>query len=903
MCFYNVRNNISHSLKNGPNFIVDFKENTHFMRNLFLLFFVSLFFASQSFAQITSSPSGGNWSDNATWVGGIVPTATDAVIIADGAVVTVDIPADALSVVVGQGISGTLTFDAINAQTLTVASDVTVSAGGALQADNAGTQTGHALILGGNLVNNGTLDLSSNAGASGIQLAFTGASNATFSGNGAITDVYRIIVNKGTDVTSILELNPDSFSFEGATVTPGADEGFLTLLNGMFKISGSFSMENGLFTGLNNYTVPPSAGIWFNNPNYTVAARNGTAYIEGTLIMDAGILNVGTSVDNRLGYIDGAVVTINGGIINVASRFSATTTFGVKYTQTGGTLNVNTVGSTSSTYASFDIRDIDVSTFTMSGGNIVLQNPSAGGAGPRDFQNRPAVVNITGGNLIVGNSSTAAAQTFYLQGVAPNLVINNSPGGHTARLFDNLEVKLNTDIPAGTTLQLDDGTTGYQYTQTGASFVNSGTFNATVAGSRLIFAGAGQAQTYSGDGTIVTPIESLEINNTAGVTIANSIASEIISNELVMTSGDINTGIHTLVVGTGTATPGSLQYTAGTVVGKLKRWVDAVTGNTDFPVGIAGITRSASIDFTSAPATGGTLTAEWISLPGGDNGLPLIDGIYLVTNTSSEGYWNVTAGDGLSGGIYTGTFNANGLITITDFSQLVLVKRANNAAPWTLDGTHVITTGSNSAAVLSRTGMSGFSDFGIGGDITSLPISIDYFRGTKQTSGHLLNWKVNCVGSPTAILTLERSGNSRDFSVINSITATALRCLQPFNYTDASPMPGINYYRLKMTDADGRTNYSSIIALLNNSRGFEVTAVIPNPVITSTSLSIASASKENGTLVVSDMTGKQVLRKGISLVAGSNLIPLDMSGYPAGVYNVVIVNTAGEKRLLSLVKQ
>lgn len=873
------------------------------MRKLFLLLIISFICQLKSFAQITSSATGGNWSDNATWVGGIIPTATDAVIIADGAVVTVNVPADALSLVVGQGTSGTLTFDALNAQTLTVASDVTVSSGGTLQADNAGTQTGHTLIVGGNLLNNGTLDLSSNAGASGIQLAFTGASNASFSGNGALTDVYRIIVNKGTDATSVLELNTTSFSFEGATTTAGSDPGFLTLINGMFKISGSFSMENGLFTGINNYTVPPSAGIWFNNPNYTVAARNGTAYIEGTLIMDAGILNVGTDIDNRLGYIDGAVVTINGGIINVASRFSATTTFGVQYTQTGGTLNVNTVGSSSSTYASFDIRDIDVSSFTMSGGNIVLQNPSAGGAGPRDFQNRPAIVNITGGNLIIGNNNTSPAQTFYLQGVAPNLVINNSPGGHTARLVNNLEVKLNTSIPAGSTLQLDDGTTGYQYTQTGASFVNSGTLNATVAGSRLIFAGAGQPQTYSGDGTIVNPIASFEINNTAGLTIANTIASEINFNELVMTAGDINTGIHTMVIGTATATPGTLVYSSGTIVGKLKRWIDAVTGNTGFPVGIAGVTRNASIDFTSAPVTGGTLTAEWISLPGGDNGLPLIDGIYLVTNTSSEGYWNMTAGDGLNGGTYTGTFNANALVTITDFSQLVLVKRTNNAAPWILDGTHVVTTGSNSAAVLSRTGMAGFSDFGIGGNITSLPVSIEYFRGTKQTTGHLLNWKVNCVGSPTAILTLERSGNSRDFSVVNSITATALRCLQPFNYTDVSPLPGINYYRVKMTDADGRTNYSNIIALLNNTRGFEITTVQPNPVITNTSLNIASASKENAFLIIADITGRRLLQKSISLVAGSNQVFLDMAAYPSGVYSVVIVNSAGEKRTVSVVKQ
>jgi hypothetical protein len=71
--------------------------------------------------------------------------------------------------------------------------------------------------------------------------------------------------------------------------------------------------------------------------------------------------------------------------------------------------------------------------------------------------------------------------------------------------------------------------------------------------------------------------------------------------------------------------------------------------------------RTASINFTSAPTTGGTLTTEWITGYGGTTGLPLTEGAISVTSICNDGYWRIVAGDGLNGGVYTGTFTATGV--------------------------------------------------------------------------------------------------------------------------------------------------------------------------------------------------------------------------------------------------
>src|SRR4051794_8612668 len=104
------------------------------MRNFYLLFLALFGYAATSFSQISSTALGGNWSDPLTWNGGVVPGATDDVIISDAAIVDIDQDATIHSLVVGQGTSGILEYESVTARTLTVTGDITVSAGAIFRA-------------------------------------------------------------------------------------------------------------------------------------------------------------------------------------------------------------------------------------------------------------------------------------------------------------------------------------------------------------------------------------------------------------------------------------------------------------------------------------------------------------------------------------------------------------------------------------------------------------------------------------------------------------------------------------------------------------------------------------------------------------------------------------------------
>ncbi len=183
-----------------------------------------------------------------------------------------------------------------------------------------------------------------------------------------------------------------------------------------------------------------------------------------------------------------------------------------------------------------------------------------------------------------------------------------------------------------------------------------------------------------------------------------------------------------------------------------------------------------------------------------------------------------------------------------------------------------------------------------------LPVIIEYFTGKKQATTNLLNWKASC-NSAQATFSIERSNDGRNFAGINTITANYIRCLQPFDYTDLQPLSGINYYRIKMTDAEGKDTYSSIIALLNDRKGFEIINLSPSLVVDGKSnLNLSSAQAQTVNIVVTGSMGNILNQFSQTLIAGSNQIPMDFSALAAGSYFVSVITAEREKKSVRFVK-
>jgi len=374
--------------------------------SLFTLVLI-LLLGTSAFAVTKISSQSGNWSAAGTWGGNPAPLAGDDVIINGGFTVTVDVAnAACLSLQLGGSVlgAGTGILSFTSGSQLTVSGVVNIgpvnsnNTAGSLIMTAGGTLTCEGLIVGrlgtwtagtgtieltatntipndNNVIFNnltmsvGTTTLPGNIDVSGNLLINTGATlnggtnalsvggnwtnNGTFTGNtgtvifirngnqtitGTGVNNFNLIrVNMGTSISNTLEVLSSNFSAPGA---------FLTITNGTFKMSGSFTFANTFIVGP-IYNIDPGTGFWINNPNVTVTAQAGGVSVRGLLRLSAGTYNIGTGIDHTLTYVSGSAINIEGGALNIAgqlTRNNATAT--TSYTQSGGIVTVVGQGST-----------------------------------------------------------------------------------------------------------------------------------------------------------------------------------------------------------------------------------------------------------------------------------------------------------------------------------------------------------------------------------------------------------------------------------------------------------------------------------------------------------------------------------------------------------------------------
>lgn len=362
------------------------------------------------------------------------------------------------------------------------------------------------------------------------------------------------------------------------------------------------------------------------------------------------------------------------------------------------------------------------------------------------------------------------------------------------------------------------------------------------------------------------------------------------------------TAVNLLTMGAGSTVIGASN--ASYVNGPVKK-----VGNTAFifPVGKSnGYVPIGVSNFTALSAPTDEFTAEYMRASGNALGANLA--VPAVNRISACEYWNLDVNNGTPTVDLTLYWNANSPCNGTYISNVADIEIVHfNGTAWNTSSVGFSAkTGTAAAGDVTWTNVSVFSPFTLASSTNNnpLPIVINYLNGTRSNGNHLLNWKVTCVSVPSAIIELERSTDGRNYSSIYSIFATALRCQQPFDYTDNQPAKGINYYRLKMTDADGKVTYSTTVTLINAVKGIDVMNIAPNPIVNNAfNLKVSAAVKTNMQIVITDVQGRILQQQSVNLAAGFNSIPVNVGRLAAGTYQLVGNTDEGKTKVLRFVIQ
>ncbi len=166
-----------------------------------------------------------------------------------------------------------------------------------------------------------------------------------------------------------------------------------------------------------------------------------------------------------------------------------------------------------------------------------------------------------------------------------------------------------------------------------------------------------------------------------------------------------------------------------------------------------------------------------------------------------------------------------------------------------------------------------------------LPVKLRSFEAAREGSQSVLSW-VTTEEENAGFFEIERSGDGRDWQRIGTQTAAGESKVQlSYQYTDAVPLSGINYYRLKMVDNDMTFAYSKIATVSFGDQ--EGVTLYPNPV---TDLLKINSKRPVGEVAIFSQSGeKQFLSESYDSEG------IDVSGLRSGLYLVQFKDMSGAR--------
>ncbi|HTR28541.1 MAG TPA: T9SS type A sorting domain-containing protein [Puia sp.] len=441
------------------------------------------------------------------------------------------------------------------------------------------------------------------------------------------------------------------------------------------------------------------------------------------------------------------------------------------------------------------------------------------------------------------------------------------------------------------------GGTGKVYPNYNNNSAYNGNLTVTSPAATAITFGAGSGTaTFSGSGAqtvSVTPgtpapvFTRAVINNTgSGVTLSNTNIN--VSNNIVFSSGLLNTTTsYMLVMLNNSTTAAGTALSTSYVNGPMQYQKSSAGASTlNFPVGNAPDCRPFVLTVSH---TNGTLYSYTAQLYDGSASalnwtLPL-----TVDHVSQVHYWTINRAD--ASGTNQPTAGLSGTQTIQIFfgtddyvsngGTLTICKNVYTAPTTWIDiggaGGPVYSGGSALTGSITSTSapslFNSFSTFTLGDKIGGgnvLPIGLLEFNATPENNQVDLQW-TTAMESNNNYFTVERSIDGSVFDSIARIETEAPdgNSSGPLNYTAVDPHPfmGLSYYRLKQTDLNGHSTWSTVVSVDFARR--QTFTVYPNPSKGAIYVTGLDVSTTNMMTQWFDMSGKLLTQAIVPVKGGS----------------------------------
>jgi hypothetical protein len=407
--------------------------------------------------------------------------------------------------------------------------------------------------------------------------------------------------------------------------------------------------------------------------------------------------------------------------------------------------------------------------------------------------------------------------------------------------------------------------------------ITNGQVMATSGAGTLSFAGTA-AQSLNGTAAYLA--NNVEVNNAAGVTLNTGLKA---AGSVSFISGMLTaaTAPNALVFSSSASVSGvNPPVNTGHVNGYV---VKEGTGSFVFPVGDAARYEPVTVNLT---ANGSGMQARYVVADAGA-------GPFTTTGASATPllyynkleYWDLVP---LTGATGTVTLSWDGYNN-TGIGNPVNIRAAHRTGGnWLNEGG--TGSGTSAAGSVTSASLSTWSPFTLGSisAASPLPVTLVSFTGVRNKSINQLYWE-SASETGTAEYNVERSTDLRNFTTIQTVPAL-FPAGHKYHYDDPFTAPGNMYYRLKMTDADGKFTYSNMVRLSPQGVNAAIT-VYPNPAAAYINIYVNDLSLLKSQAVITDAAGRRVQ---VIMLTGQQT-GADIAVLAKGTYFIILADGSSTK--------
>lgn len=178
----------------------------------------------------------------------------------------------------------------------------------------------------------------------------------------------------------------------------------------------------------------------------------------------------------------------------------------------------------------------------------------------------------------------------------------------------------------------------------------------------------------------------------------------------------------------------------------------------------------------------------------------------------------------------------------------------------------------------------------------ALPVLSTNLVGEVKGNTNHLSWTTDPAFNVVKLI-IERGNDGLTFTELEEIFGAQQ---QSGEYDDLSPLPGINYYRLRIENASGIIQYSQIL-MINRANEFAMN-VYPHPTRSNLNVQILSSEPGPYALLIHNAHGQKVFQKQINVVSRNHVENLYVGGLPQGVYFITAISKSGKKLKAGMIR-